>query len=295
MRSSWIILILLLLATSCRNQGEKVVLAFRYIPGETYEYQMIDEVQYDTRKYSGERLSVSRLQHQDTVIRVKSKDGAEDVFNLRIGFSVTSDTILYPDDYKLEKKQHPVGKPGRVDEFNVVMRGDGKILSVVGENQSATEHYESAYKTRQPVFPKKAIGPGFGWSHKIYLKFPNSDPVPVVIAYKFDRFEMVDMYRCAVIAYRSTFEKKRDLTETKYNDSNYKQLDAHYTTENHGELFFAIKEGIVARKTATIRLATKLNIIEADNTDNYFERNTIDKETVFLVAIRKSDDSSSVR
>jgi hypothetical protein len=272
----------------CESNERSVHLAFSYEPSEVYLYEMFDDVEYETTSSEGEVTRVTHNQKQISKINVLQPDSSEELYKLSVSFVVVEDTIIYPENYSSEKEKKRKDIIGRTSKYTLTMGRDGEIVNVVGKNASATEYYESAYKTRQPVFPKQAIKPGYKWKHTIYLTIPGNEPIPVVIKYKFTGFEKVEDYDCAVIEYFSTFKKSSDLTATKWNKENkFKQWLANYTTKSTGKLYFAYSYGIVTKTEATINMETEYDIIETDGTPTQFVRKTIDKERVNLISVKR--------
>ncbi|MFQ5628380.1 MAG: hypothetical protein ACE5I1_06445 [bacterium] len=180
----WLLLCLFAL-TGCESNERSVHLSFNYLPGESYVYEMADDVVYETIDCEGNITRVEHHQKQMTKINVLEPDSTDNLYNLLVGFVVVADTIIYPKDFEGEKEQKSKKLIGRLSKYTLAMRHDGEIVYVKGKNESSTEYYESAYKTRQPVFPKKPIKPGYKWKHTIYLAIPDNEPIPVVIKYKF--------------------------------------------------------------------------------------------------------------
>jgi hypothetical protein len=276
------------LLAGCQGEKRSVHLSFDYQPGESYTYEMYDDVVYETTSGDGEVTRVTHNQTQITKIKVLEPDSSNHLYNLLVSFVVTADTFIYPENYTGKKEQRSKSLIGRISKYTLAMRHDGEIVHVNGKDEMATEYYESAYKTRQPVFPKKAIKPGYKWKHTIYLSIPGNEPIPVVIKYKFAGYEKVDAYDCAVIEYFSTFTKNSDLTATKWNKKDqFKQWLAKYQTRSQGKLYFAYDYGIVAKTEATITMDTEYSIIEKDGTPSEFMRKTIDVERLKLVSVKR--------
>lgn len=285
-----------LIAVSCRGDDHGVRLSFNYTPGEIYLYEMTDDVIYETVSCEGEVTRVSHNQKQLTRIHVQPPDSLDDVYRLRVSFVIVADTMIYPPDLPAEKRDRRRSKVGKVMEYTLAMRQNGEITRVIGKNKSSTEYYERAYTTRQPVFPDRELKPGDKWKHTIYLNIPDNEPIPVVIKYKFAGYEKVNGYQCAIIKYFSTFEKKSDLTATKWNrDKNYRRWLAHYRTQSAGKLYFAYRAGLVAETEATITIDTKYDIIEADGSSSHFTRRTTDHEIVRLKSVQRDSTMLSNR
>lgn len=287
-RLPWLLYLCILSLAGCQGEEQSIHLVFDYKPGESYAYEMYDDVIYETTSCDGEVTRVAHNQKQMTKIKVLEPDSSNYLYNLLVSFVVSADTIIYPENYSGKKEQKNKSLIGYISQYTLAMRRDGEIVHVNGKDEMATEYYESAYKTRQPVFPKKAIKPGYKWKHTIYLSIPDNEPIPVVIKYKFAGFEKVDAYDCAVIEYFSVFSKSSDLTATKWNKENqFKQWLAKYKTSSQGKLFFAYDYGIVAKTEATITMDTEYSIIEKDGTPSEFMRKTIDVERLNLVSVKR--------
>ena len=99
---------------TCTDEPGKIRLSFNYQPGEMYAYEMTDDVEYQTTGCSGEITNVSRQQKQITKIQVVEKDSVESLYKLLVSFSLVSDTIMYPEDYKGEKKKASKERLGRI-------------------------------------------------------------------------------------------------------------------------------------------------------------------------------------
>lgn len=278
-----ILLTLALLTVGCSRQEQGVFLAFDYKPGEVYTYEMVDDVRYSSTDCSGKQTIITRQQKQRSVIKVLDHNPEEKLYRLMVSFAVVADTIFYPDDFD-GKKEKPIRRDHQI-EYLLAMRQDGMIVEVRGKDEQTTEYYESAYRSRQPVFPKDRLEPGYKWKHTIYLSIPENEPIPVVIKYLFAGFEKIDGRKCAVIEYHSAFQKKRDLTPTRWNEMGYKKLLAHYTTKSHGKLYFAIEDGIVAQKIATVTINKEFDIIDQEGNPSQFTRQEIDEERMKLVSI----------
>ncbi|MCB9512606.1 MAG: hypothetical protein H6695_20700 [Deferribacteres bacterium] len=281
-------------ASSCSQDDHSVHLSFKYTPGESYVYEMADDVTYETTEQDGAVTRVLHQQKQKSEIKVLEPDSVQNIYNLLVSFVVVADTFVYPDNFEGKKEKTSEELIGRVDKYTLSMRHDGEIVYAKGRNDSATEYYESAYKTRQPVFPDKEIQPGYKWKHTIYLSIPDNEPIPVVIKYKFTGFGKVDEYQCAIIEYFSQFEKSSDMTATKWNEKNqFREWSAHYKTQSEGKLYFAFRKGIVAKTVATISMETEYDIVEKDGTASKFFRKTIDEERLHLVEIKTDSVSLS--
>ena len=138
------LLVCLFALVGCESNERSVQLSFDYQPGESYAYEMADDVIYETKDCEENITRVEHHQKQMTNIDVLEPDSTDHFYNLLVSFVIIADTIIYPKDFEGKKEQRSKKFVGRRSKYTLAMRHDGEIVFVKGKTESATEYDESA-------------------------------------------------------------------------------------------------------------------------------------------------------
>ncbi len=283
------------------EEGDGVLLRFNYAAGEQYIYEMRDDLH---REYNAEMVRSNGdasetkdglcSKNQNQTIEMQVREAEDDLYRFQVSYKVTSDSVGPGDT--CDKKYHDKYRKRIVGKkwlYALQMRSNGEVVAVEGENEEETQLYQRNYISRQPIFPDYKINPGFKWKHKINLKIPDSDPIPVVIKYKFTHYDTINSYPCAVIEYWSEFEKKTDMTGTRWNKEKFKKYIVHNTTNSVGKLYFAIQKGVMIQTESKINQTFAWEVIRSDGLAETGSSEMTDIERVALVSA-KDDDTASL-
>ncbi len=260
---------------------------FKQQPGDNYVYKIHDEVEW--RAYRDDTLSytMQHWQEQTSVMKFIRIDSTA-VRHLNISFLIERDSIYSATELAwLKKRKSPVG---RLLEYQLRMRPNGEIISVENPSDRRAFYYNSSYRPSQPVFPVKAITPGYSWELRFTIDVPPDTSAIVTSRYKFRKVERVGEFDCAVIDFRGEL----DYTETfdASNDSTIKDqsITQEYWTRtvSEGQLYFAYREGFVVKKVNLISSTAKTKVRKAGVVQKRSRTEIRDQETITLHEIQRS-------
>lgn len=260
---------------------------FKQQPGDKYIYKIFDEVEW--QDYYGDSLkyTVQHVQEQTSIMKFIRID-SNAIRHLNISFAVVRDSMFSATELAwLKKRKSPVGL---IFEYQLRMRPNGEIISVENPSDRRTFYYASSYLPSQPVFPTKAISPGYSWEQRFNIDVPPDTSTTVVARYTFRDFKRINEFDCAVIDFRGEFEFLK--TYDASNDTTIKDEDVseNYWSRNvsEGQLYFAYREGFVVKKVNLISSSAKAKRLKAGVIQKHSRTEVRDRETITLTEIQRS-------
>ncbi len=276
-----------LLASGCSDPRTKeVLLEFKQQPNEKYIYHVADSVEWELVDVDQKRYAFQHLQDQKSEMVVESLDSAL-VRSLTMMFVITKDTMLNPPDFVARRPNK--SRVGHEFGFVLRMRQNGEVIKVVTEDPKVAFLFDRSYKPSQPVFPDRAIAPGYKWAQNFSVEMPHGGkPTVATTEYRLNSFATVDHFDCAVIdfngalEYEDTYKPPED-KPAKFLLSKYR---SRFTSE--GRLFFAYREGFMVKRTNLITSTVRTTMYNKDNTEQQSQSVVKDYELITLTAIHRA-------
>lgn len=260
---------------------------FKQQPGDKYIYTVHDEVEWHNYRDDTLSYTVQHLQDQASVMKFIRID-SNAVRHLIISFSVVRDSMFSETELAWIKKRKSL--IGHSFEYELRMRPNGEILSVENPSDKRTFYYTSSYLPSQPVFPSKAISPGYSWEQRFKIEVPPDTSTTVVSRYKFHDVERIGEFDCAVIDFHGEFEFVKTYDASNDTTIKDKSISEVYWTRNvsEGRLYFAYREGFVVKKVNLISSMAKVKRRKAGVIKNRSRMEVRDRETITLKEIQRS-------
>lgn len=276
---------LLLLVSGCGERQKEVLLEFKQQPNEKYVYHVADSVAWEFDGVDQKRYKMQHLQNQKSEMVIESLDSML-VRTLTMAFVVTLDTLVNAPDFVRERQRK--SQVGREFGFVLRMRKNGEIVKVVTEDPKLAFEFDRSYKPSQPVFPDRAIAPGYKWAQNFPVEVPEGKPAVATTEYRLNSFIHIDHFECAVIDFKGALEYEDTYkpSEDKPADFMFRKFRSRVTSE--GQFFFAYEQGFMVKKRNLISSTIQTTTYNKDNTERQALSIYKDYETISLTAIHRS-------
>jgi hypothetical protein len=268
------------------RQTKEVLLEFKQQPNEKYIYDVADSVEWEFVDVDQKRSTFQHLQNQKSEMVVESLDSAQ-VRSLTMMFVISKDTVLNPPDFVARRKRK--SQVGREFGFVLRMRKNGEILKVVTEDPKVAFDFNRSYKPSQPVFPDRAIAPGYKWAQNFSVEMPHGGkPTIATTEYLLNGFEKIGEFDCAVIDFKGALEYEDSYKppEDKPAEFLLRKYRSRFTSE--GRLFFAHREGLMVKRTNLITSTVLTTTYKKDNTEQQSKSVFKDYELITLTSINRA-------
>jgi len=276
-----------LLVSGCSDPRTKeVLLEFKQQPNEKYVYHVADSVEWEFVDVDQKRYTFQHLQNQKSEMVVESLDSAL-VRSLTMTFVITQDTVLNAPDFVLKRRKGR-SSVGREFGFVLRMRKNGEILKVVTEDPKMAFEFDRSYKPSQPVFPDRAIAPGYAWTQNFPVEVPHGNPTVAATEYRLNSFTRVDRFDCAVIDFKGALEYEDAYKPTEEKPADFMLKKYRSRVASEGQLFFAYHHGFMVKKTNLITSTVFTTTYKKDNTEQQSQSIVKDYELITLTAIHRA-------
>jgi hypothetical protein len=273
------------LAYGCgdRQTTKEVLLEFKQQPDEKYVYNVADSVEWEFVDVDQKRCTFLHLQEQKSEMVIESLDSAM-VRSLTMSFVVTKDTLLNPPEMVLSRKRR--SQVGLKFGFVLRMRKNGEIVKVVTEDPKIAFEFDRTYKPSQPVFPDRAIAPGYAWTQNFSVEVPRGSPTVATTQYKLNSFTRIDQFDCAVIdfkgevEYEESYKPPADKPKVDFLLRKY-----HSQVTSEGQIFFAYREGFMVKRFNLITSTVQTTTFVKDKVEQQSKSVVKDYEFITLTAI----------
>jgi hypothetical protein len=264
---------------------KEVLLEFKQQPSEKYVYNVADSVEWEIEDVDKTRHSFQHLQEQKSEMVIEAIDSAM-VRSLTMSFIITQDTMINPPEFVRKRQRHY--RIGSEFGFILRMRKNGEIIRVVTEDPKVTFEFDRTYKPSQPVFPDRAIRPGYEWSQNFTVEIPRGTPTVATTRYRLDSFANVDRFDCAVIDFKGglEYEECYKPPENKPAEFLLRKYNSQVTSE--GQIFFAYREGFMVKRVNLITSTVRTTTYTKDKTEKQARTVVKDHETITLTATHRS-------
>jgi hypothetical protein len=282
----WLLLLFLFIfGCSERHASKRILLEFKQQPGETYIYRIADDVEWEIDNKDGTRYAYHHRQEQKSEMRIEAIDSAA-VRSLMMSFLVTKDTTINAPEFAQREKRKPI--VGKRFEYQLRMRRNGEIIAVESDDPRVTFFFDRSYKPSQPVFPDRAILPGYVWKQNFQIDVPRGNPTVATTEYRFNGFAKVDQFDCAVIDFKGELEFTESF-ESSAAKSSGKFVVKKYHTQmtSEGRIFFAYREGFMVKKANLITSTARSTAFTKDKVEEQCQTIFRDRERITLTEIHR--------
>jgi hypothetical protein len=276
---------LLISGCSERHVMKEVRLEFKQQPQETYVYSVSDSVEWEIEDVDNRRYAFQHLQAQESKMSIAAIDSAT-VRSLTMSFVITKDTLLNAPEFFLKRRRRAM--IGREFGFDLRLRKNGEIVKVETDEPRLAFEFDRAYKPSQPVFPDRAIAPGYAWTQNFSVEVPGGNPTVATTRYQLDSFAKVDRFDCAVIDFKGELEYEECYRPTADKPSKEfiaKRYRSQVTSE--GRIFFAYREGFMVKKVNLITSAVRTTTFTKDKVEQQSRTTVKDYERITLTEIHR--------
>ncbi|MDZ7359490.1 MAG: hypothetical protein ONB46_02010 [candidate division KSB1 bacterium] len=283
--------LLLLLSGCSENQSTKeVLLEFKQQPDEKFVYHVADSVEWEIEDAEKNRYTFQHLQNQRCEMVIESLDSAM-VRALTMSFVVTKDTMLNAPEFVIKKRRRRL-MAGWQFGFKLRMRQNGEIVKVLTDDPKSAFDFDRMYKPSQPVFPERAISPGYSWSQNFPIEVPRGNPTVATTKYQLNSFARLDRFDCAVIDFKGGLEYEECYKPPENKPAGFllKKYLSQVTSE--GRIFFAYREGFMVKRVNLITSTVRTTTYTKDKTERQSQTIFKDHETITLTAIHRLGQES---
>lgn len=279
------ILFLILLVSGCRERQNEVLLEFKQQPNEKYIYHVADSVEWEFVDVDQKRYSFQHLQDQKSEMVIEALDSMQ-VRTLTMSFVVTQDTILNPPEFVARRNRK--NQVGREFGFVLRMRKNGEIVKVVTEDPKLAFEFDRSYKPSQPVFPDRAIAPGYKWAQNFPVEVPEGKSTVATTEYSLNSFTKIGEFNCAVIDFSGVLEYDDTYKPPENKPAEFMLRKYRSRLTSAGQFFFAYEQGFLVKKTNLISSTVRTTTYYKDNTERQSQSVFKDYELISLTAIHRS-------
>ena len=227
------LVILLLVILSCSQGDKKIILAYKFTPGLSLQYEQVSK-------------SSTKIFRADSLIKNYQTTYTVDITqNIK---SVTDNVaeILETDTWYYEKiTEEDSTKTDTVNytrEMTILVEPNGRIVDFnYGKDikPSSASYMKNYHEQGMPVFPSGEHAPGYSWTQQTTVVIPD-ETMGASTTYKIKSLAREGGYDCAVIEYEGNLVIP---IETNPDDSTQRKgIDR---VETSGIIYFAYKEGFV--------------------------------------------------
>ena len=265
--------ILLLLLISCSMDNKEVSLQFRYQEGMSLTYSQ------DTK-------GTVAVYENDTIIKSypdhKWADVTQTVAN-QINDSTykIEETVTW---HFVQTNKSDTLKMDTISENRTMtldVLTNGKIVDFTIDEKMASRYsyFKNFYEQGMPVFPEKAVTPGYTWTQTAKVVLPD-ETMDATTTYEITSIVRESGYDCAVITYQGNLLIPIDEEIEGMKRNGLDQV------KSSGKIFFAYKEGIVVKQYENWNLNREVSQTKDDKTESYAV--TSDFKTEYIL-IKKSN------
>jgi len=280
-----------LLVSGCsERQTKEVLLEFKQQPNEKYVYHVADSVEWEFVDVDQKRYAFQHLQDQKSEMVIESLDSAL-VRSLTMMFMITKDTVLNAPDFVTRRRRK--SEVGQEFGFVLRMRQNGEIVKVVTEDPKVAFQFDRMYKPSQPVFPGRAIAPGYKWAQNFSVEMPHGGkPTIATTEYRLNSFTKIDEFDCAVIDFNGALEYEDTYKPPEDKPAEFLLRKYRSRLTSEGRLFFAYREGFMVKRTNLITSTVLTTTYKKDNTEQQSQTVVKDYELITLTAIHRAGQDS---
>jgi hypothetical protein len=281
---AWLLLFILT-AFACSRQPEKILFEFKQQPEESYVYRITDHVEWEIEDANKRRYSYQHDQEQKSEMRIDAIDSIA-TRSLTMSFVVTKDTIINAPDFAWQKKRGSI--IGHSFAYQLRMRKNGEIVAVESDDPKEAFFFDRYYKPSQPVFPDRAIAPGYSWTQNFQIAVPDGNPTVATTQYQFTGFAKADQFECAIINFEAALEYTESMEQPNEKlSAEFFAKKYHSQVTSKGQLFFAYREGFLVKKINLITSTARSTTFTKDKVECQSQTLVRDHEMITLTEIHR--------
>lgn len=228
---------LLVMITGCTQREQSVLLKYKYQPNSSLNYVQDAKTTYFIHSDDSTITNEHKSYHVDITYSFNRHVNDSTIELLEI-----SDWAI-PEINKEDSTKIDTVVTHREMSFQLLENGKIVDFDFISGKKGRKSYLKNYFEQGMPVFPDKAVSPGYNWTQSIKVVLPN-ETMDASTTYRVKSIVRESGYDCAIIDYEGNL-----LIPVEPMADDPDQRSGIDRISNQGQIYFAYKEGFVVKQT----------------------------------------------